>query len=222
MKLACVAGLAIFSVVIVLAAPPAHAKAFKYWDLETHSFVTLGQGPSQRHRRPRIPAALRPHNFPKPDAKFDRQVVSYNGVEEPGTVIVDTRAKFLYYVREDGQALRMGVGVGREGFGWTGIVHVGAKQENPRWFPPREMVARQPDLARYRTRGMAGGDGNPLGVRAMYLFSDEGKDTLYRIHGTIEPYSIGQNVSSGCIRMLNENVAELYRLVQIGTKVVVI
>jgi len=220
--------MAFFSVVVGLASLPVNAKEFRYWDLETHSFITLNPGASERPRRHNKLAVLPRHNlskpdpkFPKPDPKFDRQVVSYNGVEGPGTVIVDTQTKFLYYVLEDGQAIRMGVGVGREGFGWTGIVHVGAKQVNPRWFPPREMVARQPELARYRSRGMAGGEGNPLGVRAIYLLSDEGKDTLYRIHGTIEPYSIGQNVSSGCIRMLNENVTELYGLVQIGTKVVV-
>ena len=222
MKLARMTGLALFGVVIVLASPPADSKSFKYWDLETHSFITLdgGKNKTQRNRQ-RNPAALTRHNFPKPDPKYDRQVVSYNGVEGPGTVIVDTQTKFLYYVLQDGQAIRMGVGVGREGFGWTGIVHVGGMQVNPRWFPPGEMVARQPELARYRVRGMAGGEGNPLGVRAIYLFSDEGKDTLYRIHGTIEPYSIGQNVSSGCIRMLNDNVTELYGLVRIGTKVVV-
>jgi len=220
--------MALFSVVVGLASLPVNAKEFRYWDLETHSFITLNPDASERPRRHSKPAALprrivskpRP-NFPKPDPKFDRQIVIYNGVEDPGTVIVDTQTKFLYYVLEDGQAIRVGVGVGREGFGWTGIVHVGAKQVNPRWFPPREMVARQPELARYRSRGMAGGEGNPLGVRAIYLLSDEGKDTLYRIHGTIEPYSIGQNVSSGCIRMLNENVTELYELVRIGTKVVV-
>jgi lipoprotein-anchoring transpeptidase ErfK/SrfK len=220
--------IALFSAVIGLASVSVNAKEFRYWDLETHSFITLNPGASKRPRRHSKPAVL-PHrivfkpgpNFPKPDPKFDRQIVSYNGVEGPGTVIVDTQTKFLYYVLQDGQAIRMGVGVGREGFGWTGVVHVGAKQVNPRWIPPREMVARQPELARYRKRGMAGGDGNPLGVRAIYLFSDEGKDTLYRIHGTIEPYSIGQNVSSGCIRLLNENVTELYGLVEIGTKVVV-
>ena len=117
--------------------------------------------------------------------------------------------------------MRMGVGVGREGFGWTGRVHVGDKQEEPKWFPPAEMVQRQPELAKYQAEGMPGGDGNPLGVRALYLYDDKGKDTLYRIHGTIEPNSIGLNVSSGCIRMLNENVTELYDLVQIGTKVIV-
>ncbi len=167
----------------------------------------------------RIPSAVRSREA---DPKFDRQVVAYDGSEEPGTIVIDTAEKFLYYVMEDGQALRMGVGVGREGFGWTGTVYVTRKQENPKWFPPADMVARQPELAKYQTEGMAGGDGNPLGVRALYLHDENGKDTLYRIHGTIEPWSIGLNVSSGCIRVLNENVIELYNTVPIGTKVVVI
>ena len=166
-----------------------------------------------------IPAAIRQR---KPDPKFDRQVVAYDTGEEPGTVVIDTGEKFLYYVMEGGKALRMGVGVGREGFGWTGTVYVGSKQEAPKWFPPDDMVKRQPELAKYQAEGMPGGEGNPLGVRALYLDDDKGKDTLYRIHGTIEPWSIGLNVSSGCIRMLNENVLELYEMVPLGTKVVVI
>ena len=157
----------------------------------------------------------------KVDPKFDKQEVAYDTTEKPGTVIIDTKNKFLYYVEEGGKALRIGVGVGREGFGWTGVVQVGSKQENPKWFPPPEMVERQPELAKYATDGMPGGEGNPLGVRALYLFDDKGKDTLYRIHGTIEPWSIGLNVSSGCIRMLNENVTELFDLVPIGAKVIV-
>lgn len=156
-----------------------------------------------------------------PDPKFDRQVVAYETTEAPGTIIVDTQQKFLYYVLEDGQAIRVGVGVGREGFGWTGTVYVGDKQEAPKWFPPAEMVQRQPELAKYVADGMPGGEGNPLGVRALYLYDDKGKDTLYRLHGTIEPWSIGSNVSSGCIRLLNENITELYGLADIGAKVVV-
>ncbi len=170
---------------------------------------------------PQAPAAVAPVQYPTPDPKFDRQVVAYETDEEPGTILIDTAEKFLYYVLEDGQAIRYGVGLGREGFGWTGIVHVGGKQESPKWFPPAEMVARQPELAKYEKTGMPGGEGNPLGVRALYLYDDAGKDTLYRIHGTIEPNSIGLNVSSGCIRMLNENVTELYDLVEMGAKVVV-
>jgi lipoprotein-anchoring transpeptidase ErfK/SrfK len=165
-----------------------------------------------------IPAAIRHRNV---DRKFDRQVVAYTTTEEPGTIVIDTGEKFLYYVMEGEKALRMGVGVGREGFGWTGTVYVGNKQENPKWFPPDDMVQRQPELAKYQGEGMPGGEGNPLGVRALYLSDENGKDTLYRIHGTIEPWSIGLNVSSGCIRMLNENVTMLYDLVQVGTRVVV-
>jgi len=167
----------------------------------------------------RIPSAVRNREV---DPKFDRQVIAYEGSEEPGTIVIDTTEKFLYYVMEDGQALRMGVGVGREGFGWTGTVYVGSKQENPKWFPPADMVDRQPELAKYQAGGMPGGEGNPLGVRAFYLHDEDGKDTLYRIHGTIEPWSIGLNVSSGCIRTLNETVTELYEIVPIGTKVIVL
>lgn len=167
----------------------------------------------------RIPSSVR---YSKPDPKFERQVVAYDTSEAPGTIVIDTSERFLYLVMDDGKALRMGVGVGREGFGWTGTVFVANKRENPKWFPPADMVKRQPELAKYQAEGMAGGEGNPLGVRALYLHDESGKDTLYRIHGTSEPWSIGHNVSSGCIRLLNENVTELYEMVPIGAKVVVI
>jgi lipoprotein-anchoring transpeptidase ErfK/SrfK len=208
----------------------ADARTITYWDPETRKHVTYETDdiPSNRASRPRASggggaaaAPVQQVQYPEPDPKFDRQVVAYETAEEPGTIIIDTANKFLYYVLEGGEAIRMGVGVGREGFGWTGTVHVGAMQENPKWFPPADMVARQPELARYQANGMDGGEGNPLGVRALYLYDDAGKDTLYRIHGTIEPNSIGLNVSSGCIRMLNENVTELYGLAKIGTKVIV-
>ena len=171
---------------------------------------------------PQAPAAVAPVQYPTPDPKFDRQIVAYATEEEPGTIVIDTTEKFLYYVLEGGEAIRYGVGLGREGFGWTGITYVGGMQESPKWFPPAEMVARQPELAKYAKTGMEGGEGNPLGARALYLHDDAGKDTLYRIHGTIEPNSIGLNVSSGCIRMLNENVTELYSMVTMGAKVIVI
>ena len=145
--------------------------------------------------------------------------MSYETTEATGTVIVDTGNKFLYYVLEDGLAIRYGVGVGREGFGWTGTVKVGAKREWPTWTPPAEMIERRPELVKY-VDGMPGGPDNPLGARAIYLF-DNGRDTMFRIHGTNEPWSIGQNVSSGCIRMLNEHVVELARMVTVGTKVIV-
>jgi lipoprotein-anchoring transpeptidase ErfK/SrfK len=219
-------------IVVSLVAFGANAAPRTYFDPASRSYVTYDPDKVQRDAIgappaasgsatavAQIPAAIR-HR--KVDAKFDRQVVAYNTPEEPGTIVIDTGEKLLYYVMEGGQALRMGVGVGREGFGWTGTVYVGSKQENPKWFPPDDMVTRQPELAKYQAEGMSGGEDNPLGVRALYLNDEKGKDTLYRIHGTIEPWSIGLNVSSGCIRMLNENVTNLYDLAPIGTKVVVI
>ncbi len=217
------AGVAVLSAVFGLAAFAAMATPRTFYDPASHSYVTYDPDRlrMQSHAAATAAPVMVPKVYPRPDRKFDRQIVNYDTTEAPGTIVIDTEQKFLYYVLEGGQAIRMGVGVGREGFGWTGVVHVGNKQENPKWFPPSDMVERQPELAKYEVDGMPGGDGNPLGVRALYLFDDKGKDTLYRIHGTIEPNSIGQNVSSGCIRMLNENVTELYDLVKIGAKVVV-
>ena len=147
------------------------------------------------------------------DPKFERQVVAYDGDEKPGTVIVDTPNKFLYLVEDGGKAMRYGIGVGRPGFTWAGVKTVTAMKEWPDWTPPPEMLARRPDLPRF----MPGGLDNPLGARALYLGS-----TLYRIHGSNEPWTIGTNVSSGCIRMRNADVEDLYGRVKIGTKVVVI
>src|SRR3712207_5646202 len=154
-----------------------------------------------------------------PDPIYAAQVVDYPTDEAPGTVIIDTSDKFLYYVMKDGLAIRYGVGVGKEGFGWSGTVKVGRKAEWPTWTPPAEMIKRRPELVEY-AGGMPGGQDNPLGARALYLY-DGGRDTMFRIHGTNEPWSIGHNVSSGCIRMLNEHVTELHRIAKIGTKVVV-
>ncbi len=147
------------------------------------------------------------------DAKFLRQEVAYPGREAPGTIIVDTTNKFLYLIEDGGRALRYGIGVGRPGFLWAGVKTVTAKREWPDWRPPAEMLARRPDLPRF----MPGGIDNPLGARALYLGS-----SLYRIHGSNEPWTIGTNVSSGCIRMRNEDVTDLYQRVKVGTKVVVI
>jgi lipoprotein-anchoring transpeptidase ErfK/SrfK len=146
-------------------------------------------------------------------AHLRRQTVSYAGSEAPGTIIVDTPNTYLYYVLGGGKAIRYGIGVGREGFTWAGVKTVERKAEWPDWTPPPEMIARQPYLPRF----MAGGPTNPLGARAMYLGG-----TVYRIHGTNAPGSIGKRVSSGCIRMLNEDVIDLYSRVNIGTKVVVL
>jgi lipoprotein-anchoring transpeptidase ErfK/SrfK len=142
-----------------------------------------------------------------------RQVVNYPTREAPGTIIVDTPNTYLYYVLGGGQALRYGIGVGREGFTWSGVRAIDRKAEWPDWVPPPEMVQRQPYLPRF----MAGGEGNPLGARALYIGG-----TTYRIHGTNAPSSIGQNATSGCIRMLNEDVIDLYERVKLGTKVVVL
>ncbi len=150
---------------------------------------------------------------PPVDPKFDRQVVMYNGPEKAGTIIIDTPQRFLFLVQGDGRAVRYGIGVGRPGFTWAGVKTVSAKKEWPDWVPPPEMLQRRPDLPAW----MAGGPENPLGARAMYLGS-----SLYRIHGSNEPWTIGQAVSSGCIRMRNEDVIDLYDKVKLGTKVVVI
>jgi lipoprotein-anchoring transpeptidase ErfK/SrfK len=147
------------------------------------------------------------------DPKYLRQEVAYPGREAPGTVIVDTANKFLYLIEGGGRALRYGIGVGRPGFLWAGVKTVTAKREWPDWRPPAEMLARRPDLPRF----MPGGIDNPLGARALYLGS-----SLYRIHGSNEPWTIGTNVSSGCIRMRNDDVTDLYQRVKVGTKVVVI
>lgn len=148
------------------------------------------------------------------------EFVSYETPERPGTVIVDTGERALYHVQGNGEAMRYGVGVGKEGFEWAGIAKVGRKVEWPSWTPPEEMIQRRPELAEY-ANGMPGGPDNPLGARALYLYSG-GRDTMFRIHGTNEPRSIGTAASSGCIRMLNEEVVELYDQVPIGTKVIVL
>lgn len=150
---------------------------------------------------------------------FRRQIVDFDGTEALGTIIVEPENRFLYYIIEQGQAIRYGVGVGRAGFAWSGNAIVGMKRRWPRWVPPRSMVDRDPNARRW-INGQPGGPDNPLGARALYLFSN-GVDTLYRIHGTNEPATIGKAVSSGCIRMLNEDVAHLYELAEVGTPVIV-
>jgi lipoprotein-anchoring transpeptidase ErfK/SrfK len=159
------------------------------------------------------PSTLGDTGHPPVDPKYDRQVVDYDSHEQPGTIIIDTPNRFLYLIEENGKALRYGIGVGRSGFAWAGVKTITAKREWPDWIPPEEMIQRRPDLPRY----MAGGPENPLGARAMYLGS-----TLYRIHGSNEPWTIGTQVSSGCIRMRNDDVTDLYDRVKVGTKVVVI
>lgn len=145
--------------------------------------------------------------------RFERQEVDYAGRHSPGTIVVDTPNRYLYLVLGNGRAMRYGIGVGRPGFEWAGNKTVTRKAEWPDWRPPAEMLKRRPDLPTF----MKGGPDNPLGARALYLGS-----SLYRIHGTNEPWTIGQNVSSGCIRMMNDDVVDLYTRVRVGTKVVVI
>jgi lipoprotein-anchoring transpeptidase ErfK/SrfK len=146
-------------------------------------------------------------------AHLRRQIVQYPTREAAGTIVIDTPNTYLYYVLGQGRAVRYGIGVGREGFTWSGTQSIARKQEWPDWYPPEEMIERQP----YLPRMMAGGPGNPLGARAMYL-----GNTVYRIHGTNAPDTIGQRVSSGCIRLLNDDVADLFDRVNVGTKVVVL
>jgi lipoprotein-anchoring transpeptidase ErfK/SrfK len=184
------------------------------------NFAPLAAPPSafQQFPQERTPAMPQERITEETDAApvpdhLRRQIVAYHRKEAPGTIVVDTANTYLYYVLPGARAIRYGIGVGREGFTWSGVRSVGHKAEWPDWSPPPEMIARQPYLPRW----MAGGPGNPLGARALYLAG-----TIYRIHGTNAPSSIGQHVSSGCIRMLNADVIDLYQRVNIGTKVVVL
>jgi lipoprotein-anchoring transpeptidase ErfK/SrfK len=179
-------------------------------------FPFLPVPPAQFAQPPRVQA---PQAAPSDEgtvyempARLRRQTVTYPTREAPGTIIIDTPNTYLYYVLGNGQAIRYGIGVGRDGFTWSGVQSVTKKAEWPDWTPPPEMIARQPYLPRH----MAGGPGNPLGARAMYLGG-----TVYRIHGTNAPETIGTHVSSGCIRLTNADVSDLYSRVNIGTKVIV-
>ena len=194
-------------------------------------FEMLFRGPGDRQQAPRYapapglqpgyggPEQIEANRYsgeparPGMNPRYLKQEVRYDGKEPPGTVIINTPERFLYLVQADGRAVRYGIGVGRPGFTWAGSHHVSQKREWPDWTPPPEMLKRRPDLPRH----MAGGPDNPLGARAMYLGS-----SLYRIHGSNEPWTIGTQVSSGCIRMRNEDVTDLYSRVKVGTKVIVI
>jgi lipoprotein-anchoring transpeptidase ErfK/SrfK len=192
--------LAVFAIATLALSDLGHAQTAasgtRFFDPVTRAWVEFdqrGDGKSQRNPVP-------------------RQVVDYDGSEAAGTIIVDTSERRLYFVLGDGTAIKYGVGVGREGFQWSGRHKVTRKQEWPGWTPPPAMRKRQPHLPAH----MAGGPNNPLGARALYIGS-----TLYRIHGSNEPWSIGQAVSSGCIRMANEDVMHLYDQVKVGTRVIV-
>jgi lipoprotein-anchoring transpeptidase ErfK/SrfK len=191
---------------VMLTAGPSDAGFFQ--DLFSGAFSGGSYYPEQVPRDRIVPS------------KFKRQTVSFDGSEAAGTIIVDPRQHFLYYVLGGGKAVRYGVGVGRSGFGWRGVVHVGQKAEWPVWTPPKEMIDRERRRGRIIPAQMKGGIKNPLGARALYLYDTEG-DTGYRIHGTSEPWTIGLNVSSGCIRLVNDDVIDLYKRVGVGTKVIV-
>jgi lipoprotein-anchoring transpeptidase ErfK/SrfK len=181
----------------------------------------LMYGPVPGEKFP-IPAV----DLTKVNPAFLRSEIAYSSPEPPGTIIIDPQAHYLYLVQPWGRAIRYGVGVGREGFAWAGVATINSKQEWPDWYPPKEMLEREADLAAKMSQlqsgiGMPGGPGNPLGARAMYLWKD-GKDTLFRIHGTIQPATIGTSVSSGCIRMINQDAIDLYNRTPVGTNVVVL
>ncbi|HEX8416478.1 MAG TPA: L,D-transpeptidase [Methylobacterium sp.] len=172
------------------------------------------------------PFPIAAFNWRRANPAFLRQEVAYSGREPAGTIVVDPRARHLTLVQANGRARRYGVGVGKQGFSWSGVSTVNSKQAWPDWYPPKEMIARTPSLARQVSQlqsglGVPGGSRNPLGARAHYLWQGN-KDTLYRIHGTLEPETIGLSVSSGCIRMINQDVIDLYGRVEIGTRVVVL
>jgi lipoprotein-anchoring transpeptidase ErfK/SrfK len=170
--------------------------------------VASAQAPRDEDRPGYVPSAAEEQLPPQ----FQRQVVFFRTAEAPGTIIVDTPSRYLYLVQGNSRALRYGIGVGRDGFQWSGLVNITRKQEWPDWTPPPEMIQRQPYLPRF----MAGGPGNPMGARALYLGT-----TVYRLHGTNAPETIGSAVSSGCFRLVNPDIIDLYDRVPVGTKVVI-
>jgi lipoprotein-anchoring transpeptidase ErfK/SrfK len=174
--------------------------------------------PSPSPDAERFPVSM--EEYRSVDSEYLPQLVSYATVEAPGTIIIDTDNRFLYLVLRSNQAKRYGIGVGRDGYNWSGTATIQRKTKWPMWYPPKEMQYRDKEARKWR-RGMPGGHRNPLGARALYLFQGKA-DTLFRIHGTRDPKSIGKAVSSGCIRMLNADVIELFDRVPLGTRVVVL
>jgi lipoprotein-anchoring transpeptidase ErfK/SrfK len=205
-----------FAALVMAFASAAPAPAHAFID---QIFGALLGGPQQQQQYPQQHASLQPMVLHQggyeanTTSRIPREVISYAGPYAPGTVVVNTTERRLYLVMPGHRAMRYGIGVGKQGFQWAGMQKISRKQEWPDWTPPAEMLQRRPDLPRY----MAGGPENPLGARALYLGS-----SLYRIHGSNEPDTIGHAVSSGCIRMLNEDVVDLYDRVQVGTAVVVL
>jgi lipoprotein-anchoring transpeptidase ErfK/SrfK len=199
-------GVVLFTSLLTIPAAPAFAQALAFMPFEHQApgfpqYAPQPQQPDDATADDQLPAQLR------------RQVVAYQGTEAPGTIIIDTAHTYLYLTLGNGRAMRYGIGVGRQGFTWSGVETITRKAEWPDWTPPPEMIARQPYLPRW----VGGGPGNPLGARAMYL-----GHTDYRIHGTNDPTTIGQRVSSGCIRLQNADVEDLYTRVGVGTKVIVL
>lgn len=201
-----------------LPAPQMHGRVYAPLPAPIYAAPPQAQTGASFAPQPRIrSASLAPDPAPRAargvDPQFQRQEVAYDGPHGPGTIVIDTPKRLLYLVQSNGRALRYGIGVGRPGFEWSGVKSVTRKAEWPDWRPPPEMRKRRPDLPTF----MKGGPENPLGARALYLGS-----SLYRIHGTNEPHTIGRNVSSGCIRMMNDDVVDLYQRVPVGAKVIVI
>lgn len=190
--------------------------------------------PAEEASRPRIPPGLRAYYGPRPDEPYPVPAVDLDRVaprflktlvddptgEPPGSVVVDTPERFLYHVMEGGRAVRYGVGIGRDGFAWDGRAVIAYKRKWPTWTPPADMIDREPKLVEYRN-GMAPGLDNPLGARALYIHED-GRDTLYRLHGTMQEWSIGKAVSSGCVRLLSQDVIDLYENVRDGSPILVL
>jgi lipoprotein-anchoring transpeptidase ErfK/SrfK len=198
-------------VAAVIGTTLAFAAQTQIFDPQTHKWVEYDKKKARKYyaAHKEVPEA------------FKRQVGKFRTAEKPGTIIIDGNQHFLYLVQAGGTAMRYGIGVGREGFGWAGIVRVGRiSEEWPTWTPPAEMVARDPNAAKW-AGGQPGGPDNPLGARALYLYEGD-QDTIYRIHGTPEPWSIGLDVSSGCIRMNNNDIVDLHARIEVGAKVIVL
>jgi lipoprotein-anchoring transpeptidase ErfK/SrfK len=195
---------AAFAAVLTVAASSADAKVLKFWSQDQQKFLVYDTENPPRgggHYYNPIP----------------RQTVKYDGPYGPNTIVINTDERRLYYVTDDGKAIKYGIGVGRDGFTWAGTDRISRKAEWPGWTPPPVMIARERAKGRILPAYMKGGIGNPLGARALYIGG-----RIYRIHGTAEPWTIGQAVSSGCIRLVNDDVIDLYDRVEVGTKVVVL
>ena len=193
---------------------PIEAAAYQGPHISAEYLSMYGERPDEKHP---LPAT----DLSEVEPQFLRRIVSYQTREQPGTIVIDTDARYLYLVMEGGRAVRYGIGVGKQGMSWRGRATVARKAQWPRWTPTAAMIAREPERNRPWAGGMAGGIENPLGARALYLYQG-GRDTLYRIHGTSEPWSIGKSVSSGCIRLFNQDIIDLYNRVPSGTTVVVL